>query len=246
MKSVLRLKLIACNVFQREICYCLARVPHVIDPEFIELGAHSNPGLLRRRIQERIDAAEESGTKYDAILLLYGLCGNAGAGLIARGAPLVMPRAHDCATVLLGSKARFAEVFGDNPSRPFSSVGYFERSGESYRSEGGVWDGSDTYEDYVERYGEDNARYLWETLHAPVSDGSALFIDIPETTSAEVAVLALRRLSECGLAARKVAGSLRLIESLLGGIWSDDDFVVIPVKGRTRGVYDHDRVIEAD
>ena len=32
------LKLIACNVFMREACLCIARSPHVIDVDFLELG----------------------------------------------------------------------------------------------------------------------------------------------------------------------------------------------------------------
>ena len=121
------LKLISCNVFQREASWCVARSPHVIDTEYTELGEHVRSAGLRQIIQDKIDATEASGKTYDAILLLFGLCGNSTVGLQARRTRLVIPRAHDCCTILLGSRAKFTEHFGAAPSTPFSSAGYIER-----------------------------------------------------------------------------------------------------------------------
>ena len=151
------LKLIACNVFWREACLAIAESPHVIDADFTEVGEHIHCDSLRSIIQAKIDTADESGRNYDAIVLLYGLCGNAGVGLRSRSSPLIMPRAHDCCTILLGSKTRFHELFGDNPSTPFSSTGYMERGNYFMRVDE---DGSsilygDEYASYVERYGEE-------------------------------------------------------------------------------------------
>lgn len=87
------LKLIACNVFMREACWCIARSPHVIDVDFFELGEHMQPTRLKAALQAKIDEASRSAKNYDAILLLYGLCGNAAVGLQARSIRLVIPRA---------------------------------------------------------------------------------------------------------------------------------------------------------
>ena len=180
------LKLICCNVFQREACLAIAYSPHTIDPEFLELGEHAQPDRLRQAIQARIDAAEQQAKPYDAILLLYGLCGNASIGLYARTTRLVIPRAHDCCTILLGSRERFREHFEHNLSTPFSSVGYLERGNYFLRTDLG--DGSihygDRYAALVEQYGEDNAKYIWESMHPEgleSADTEAVFIDIPET-----------------------------------------------------------------
>ena len=72
------LKLIACNVFMREACYCIAESPHVIDVEFIELGEHIHPEALRGRCRRRSMPPSQSRKRYEAILLLFGVCGNAG------------------------------------------------------------------------------------------------------------------------------------------------------------------------
>jgi len=44
----MHLKLISCNVFQREASWCIARSPHVIDVECTELGEHARSVGLRQ------------------------------------------------------------------------------------------------------------------------------------------------------------------------------------------------------
>ena len=89
------------------------------------------------------------------------------SGCRAHKTRLVIPRAHDCCTILLGSKQRFQEHFGDNPSRPFGSVGYLERGSYFVRTdlEDGQIQYGDPFAALVEQYGEDNARYIWESMH---------------------------------------------------------------------------------
>jgi hypothetical protein len=242
----LKLKLIACNVFQREACWCLAKTPHLVDPLFLELGLHLNPAYLRKRLQALIDDEDAQEIRHDAVLLLYGLCGNAGVGLVSRRTPLVIPRAHDCATVLLGSVARYEAVFGDNPSRPFSSVGYLERGAEAYRTEGGYsGTADDTYEAYLEKYGEENAKFIWQTLHPVREDEPALFIDLPETSSPEAMARARLAADDAGRAWKVEAGNIRMIRNLIDGIWPDEEYLVVPPFHLTQGVYDLKQVIAA-
>ena len=240
-----RYKLLSCSVFQREVCHCLARTPHLVDPEFVELGLHSQPARLREALQARIDAADAGARRYDAILLVYGICGNACVGLRARSAPLVIVRAHDCATVLLGTRARYAEVFGANPSRPFSSRGYLERGADGLRTDGGPSEMGMTMEDLVEKYGEDNARYIWETLH-PVREGEpAIFIDIPETSDPAVLAEAREKLATDGREFVVEPGAIDLVRNLVDGRWDDASYLVVPPGCATAGVYDFEQVFRA-
>lgn len=244
------LRLIACNVFFREACLCAAHTPHVVDVEFTELGEHVHPEALRGKIQGMIDAAERSGKGYEAILLLFGICGNAGVGLCARNTPLVIPRAHDCCTILLGSRQRFQEHFGDNPSTPFSSPGYMERGSYFLRAEDGetkVYYG-DIYAQYVEQYGEDNARYIMEAM-APRRKGEgperAVYIDIPQFAHLGYEEAFRQKAAAEGRQFERLEGSLRLIEGLLQGDWDPEEYLVVQPGQRTAGVYDFREVIRA-
>ena len=245
------LKLISCNVFLREACLAIAHSPHTVDPDFFELGLHVQPDRLRQTLQAHIDATEQSAKQYDAILLLYGLCGNATVGLRAGKTRLVIPRAHDCCTILLGSKQRFQKHFGDNPSRPFGSVGYLERGSYFVRTDLGdsqIHYG-DQYAALVEQYGEDNARYIWESMHPAeleVENNLVAFIDIPETAQ----VGAEQRFREKVVAEGKecvyVEGNLNLIRKLLDGDWAAEDFLIVEPGQQTAGVYDWQEVIRAE
>jgi|GEM_PF-4114837 len=78
----------------RAVYLCAAHSPHIVDVELLERGLHDQPADLRAQLQARIDAA--SAEAYDAILLAYGLCGQATAGIRAPlgGCRVVVPRAR--------------------------------------------------------------------------------------------------------------------------------------------------------
>lgn len=242
-------RLIACNIFQREACACVAHCAHVVDIDFLELGEHARPDNLRALLQARIDAAETAARKYEAILLLFGLCGNAGVGLAARQTPLVLPRAHDCATILLGSRAAFRKHFGDNPSQGFSSNGYLDRGDYFLRQgeEGGglVADG-DAYAELVKQHGEENARYVWETLHpARPGDDRVIFIRMPGIDDARHVERFRVQAEATGKHCEVLTGNLRLVSALLSGNWDPAEFLVLPPGCQTAGVYDWDEVVRA-
>jgi hypothetical protein len=246
----MHLKLISCNVFMREACYCVSRSPHVIDVEFTELGEHVHSGLLRETIQSKIDAADADG-KYDAILLLFGLCGNAAVGLQARNTQLVIPRAHDCCTILLGSTKTFRENFEDNPSRPFSSAGYMERGNYFLRTqeEGTAILYGDGYAEMVKQYGEEDAKYVWETMHPEAlesHDKKAVFIDLAETTHLGYSEAFRMKAEEEGKEYVRLEGSMRLIAGLVNADWEPADYLVVPPGKKTAGVYDWTEIVRAE
>jgi Protein of unknown function (DUF1638) len=244
------LKLISCNVFQREACLCLARSPHVIDVEFFELGEHAQPTRLNQTLQAKIDETENAAKTYAAILLLYGLCGNATIGLQTRQTRLVLPRAHDCCTILLGSKQRFQEHFQDNPSRPFSSVGYMERGNYFLRTgaDCGQVHYGDQFAALVEQYGEENAKYIWDSLHPQEleqTNNEVVFIDLPETAALRSADRFREKAAQEGKTCVHMQGSLALIRKLLDGDWDPDEFLVVEPGQQTVGVYDWTEIIRA-
>jgi hypothetical protein len=249
------LKLIACEVFYREVCACVASSPHRIDIEFTPKGAHDRSDTLREMLQSKIDAAESGEQAYDAILLGFGLCGNSTRGLAARKIPLVIPRAHDCCTIFLGSRERFREHFKDNPSLPFSSAGYMERGGASiHDASASIIPGlGGAYEKYVEQYGEENAKYIMESLTASVShavDGQAdirwVFIDVPELSHLGFAEKCRAEAEASSREFVLLPGDMRLIRGLTRGEWDPAEYLVIPPGGRIGAVYDWDEILRAE
>lgn len=244
--SAVRYRLIACDVLTREIGVCLEKCPHTVDVEFSKKGAHNDPKQLRALLQSRIDAVERSEIVYDAVLLGFGICGNSTMELEARSVPVVIPRAHDCCTLFLGSRLDFMKHFKDNPSRPFHSPGYSEREGVDRSPISAVLPAGYTWESLVEKYGEEDAREVVETLDGTLhADPVEAYIDVPETR--DPAILAK---CEADAARRKkhlevIPGNLRLIRMLLDGNWTPEEFQVVEPHQRLSGVYDWDRIVTA-
>ena len=73
MEVHMKLKLLCCDVFYREVCHLVAESPNTCDIDFLPRGLH-DLGCERMvaRLQEKIHASEGGG--YDAICLAYGLC----------------------------------------------------------------------------------------------------------------------------------------------------------------------------
>jgi hypothetical protein len=241
-------KLIGCDVFTRELCLAVASSPHTVDLDFTEKGSHDNSERLHTLIQEKIDAADESGKGYDAVLLGYGLCGNSTRGLSSKSSKLVIPRAHDCCTIFLGSKQSFKEHFAENPSRQFTSAGYMER-GEGYlktstfSKEMGI---DKSYEEYVELYGEENARYIMETLDPSLkggNDDSIIYIEVPETEVLDYKQRCREEAEREGKEFLCISGNIRLLKDMIHGNWNDDDFLVLEPEERIVPVYDWNEII---
>jgi hypothetical protein len=224
------LKLISCEVFARQAYYAAAYSPHVVDIELVAKGLHDEPDVLRDEIQSRLDALPEGD--YDAILLGYGLCSNSIAGVTCPHTRMVVPRAHDCITVYLGAKELYAEQFREHPGTYWYSPDYMERGG-SYDDRKSLGSGDDqkvakTYEEYVAKFGKDNADYLMEVMGAWREHyDRAAYIDTQEMQlpdySGEVRELAARR----GWRFERLAGSLILLRDLLEGNWDDDRFLTL-------------------
>ncbi len=242
-----RYKLIACRVFARSLERIIAASSRDIDLVLLPQEAHRESTELRRVVGEAMAEAEAAG-EYDAILLAYGLCGNGVSGLGADKSPLVIPRAHDCCTLFLGSRGRFAEHFRDNPSRPFSSPGYLAEGDNSFHEstvEEFLGDGR-SWEDLVAEYGEENARYVRETLGASTPGRDrVVYIRDPEENPPELEEKVRRDAEAEGLAFLPLEGSDRLLEKLVNGPW-DEEFLVASPGETIRPVYDWEEILRAE
>jgi hypothetical protein len=100
--------LLACSVFEREIGLHAAAAAHIVETRYFEMGLHDRPDHLRTELQKNLSAVD-ARTDIEAVVLAYGLCGRGTVGLRPLRHKLVIPRAHDCITVFMGSKSTYAE-----------------------------------------------------------------------------------------------------------------------------------------
>jgi Protein of unknown function (DUF1638) len=238
----MRLKLLSCEIFFREFCSCVARSPHTIDVEFLPKGLHDiGTEGMHARLQAALDHVDEQA--YDAILLGYGLCNNGFVGLTARLKPLVVPRAHDCITLFMGSADRYMDYFQNHPGVYFRTTGWIERGdaeGElSQLALGKKLGLKQNFEELVARYGEDNARYLWEQLGDLAKHYQQLtFIEMGIERDASYEQRTREEAAERGWKFEKLAGDIGMIERLVNGLWDEKEFLIVPPGHRIVPTYD--------
>jgi len=258
----MRLLALTCEVLARSVYLCAARSPHVVDIHLNRRGLHDDPPNLRAILQREIDAVGSPGApaaggstaaSYDAIVLAYGLCGAATTGLRAGAIPLVVPRAHDCITLFLGSRDRYTAEFSGHPGTYWYVQDFVERSGDEgqFAGMGAVSDAEAraTYEQYVAKYGEDNAAYLMEALGGWRSHyDRAAFVDMAvadRVAAAAVEAHARDDAARRGWAFEKLAGELILVRRLIDADWGAGDFLVLQPGERLAMSYD-EAVIRAE
>ena len=246
----MRIGVAACDVLRREIYWCAARAPQEIEVTLLEQGLHDNSDLCRSRLQPIVDAADPE--RFDALVLGYGLCNNAMVGLRAGRVPLVVPRAHDCITLLLGSKERYARLFAEHPGTYWFSRGWLEcheREGQRFepmQKSGLGPDCRNTYADLVAKYGEDNAQYLTEFLGAwqqHYTRGALVEFEFDRDAGLAEKVQAICR--ERGWEFARVPGNLAILEAGMAGRWDAEEFLVLAPGERVRACYD-ERILAAE
>ena len=245
------LKVIACEIAVRELYYAAARARNLIDLEFLTQGHHDTPASGRAQIQQRIDAVPTG--KYDAIILGYGLCSNILAGLSTAHTRLVIPRAHDCITFFLGSKERYQQCFAERPGTYYYTSGWLEcakRRGEK----GATWGGMSlpasanlslkaTYEQWAQKYGEEQANYLLEEMSRwtkSYTHGTLIDFEFLKELGLSEQVQQICR--EKGWQYDEIPGDMSLFRRLLDGEW--EDFLVVQPGQKVAASFD-ERVMVA-
>jgi hypothetical protein len=243
----MRLKLLACKVLQREICLLIPTCENLIDVTFIRQDLHNTPQLLNKALQEEIDKIDAGIDKHtspetiDAILLGYGLCSNAVTGLRSVKHKLVIPKAHDCITFLLGTREKYNEVFNNNPGTYWYSAGWVENAKlpSKERLE-------EIRKEYIETYGEENAQYLMEMEHNWVKDyNTAGFINWEGVNTNEAKNYTQRCARSLKWDFKAYQGSSAFLSDLLNGRWDPKYFLVLE-PGSTASQSFDEEVIKRD
>ncbi|HEY3398152.1 MAG TPA: DUF1638 domain-containing protein [Armatimonadota bacterium] len=224
----MRFKLISCEVLLREVALCAASSPHVIDLVFLPKTLHDQPRQMTRVLQEEIDRTDPA--QDEAVVLGYGLCSRGTAGLRARQVPLVIPRCHDCISLFLGSRSEYARLFREQPGTYYFTAGWIERGGaETLRLPDAEEGGVRSLEEYVEKYGEDNGRFLWEFENQWQKHyTTAAYVNMPLVSSPAVREAAQQAAAQYDWQFQELPGSDRLFRAMCAGDWNADDFLTVP------------------
>jgi hypothetical protein len=229
--SRLRLHVIACPVFQREIELLAARAATMITTRQLEMGLHERPGEhLRAALQSTID--ETTPDQCDAIAVAYGLCNRGVVGLRARAVPVVIPRAHDCIGLLLGSTQSYLAQLEAQPGTYFQSAGWLEHSpaNDEIRPQNMTFGPACnvTREQLVGKYGAENADFLLEQFTQLTRHYQRLaFIATPVPEAAKWEADARKIARAKGWAFEKLPGDLAWLQRLLNAEWNERDFLVL-------------------
>jgi hypothetical protein len=230
------LKVIACEIAVRELYYAAACSPNLVDLEFLTQGYHDLPGTGREEIQKRIDAVPAG--KYDAVVLGYGLCSNILTGVTTTHTRLVIPRAHDCITFFLGSKERYQQCFTERPGTYYYTSGWIECA-KRRGLKGPIWGGASlppgansnskaVYDEWVAKYGEDQAKYLMEEMNRwtdSYSHGTLIDFDFLKDLNLRKQVQEICQ-SRCWQY-DELPGTMRLIQTMIDGDWPAADFLIV-------------------
>ncbi|MDD5349329.1 MAG: DUF1638 domain-containing protein [Chthoniobacteraceae bacterium] len=213
---------IACDVLSDEVRHFCRGLPQVAEIKSLEQGLHNTPDILRERLQEAVTQMEANAA-IAAIVLVYGLCSRGIEGVCAHRARMVVTRAHDCITLLLGSKERYAEYLQSHPGTYWYSAGWNRCH---------VPPGKERFDNlrqgYVEKYGEENADYLMEMEQDWMrAYNMATFVDLGVAATPADRLFTKQCADWLGWSFDEQQGDPRLLKDLLSGPWDPERYLVL-------------------
>jgi len=218
-----KVAVIACEVLEPEVRHFLAGSQHVAELVIMPLGLHENPPILQQELQVAIDRAEANAA-VETIVLVFGLCGRGVENLRHARCPLVIARAHDCVTLFLGDKERYAQHQQDKPGTYWFIPGWIRGK----RSPGPE---REAYlrEQYAKDYDEEDVDYLLDVDRATLAHHEeAAYVGLGLGDAAGE-VDYTKTCAACqGWGFREVPGDPALLKALLEGDWDPERFLIVP------------------
>ncbi len=239
-----RLVVIACPSLLPDLELLAAESDASIAFHHLERGLHEQSGEpLRRALQGAIDQT----TDCDAIVIAYGLCNRSLVGIEARTLPVVIPRAHDCIGILLGSSKRYLNEVRKWPGTYFQSAGWLKNARDARQPEFTFGPNSNVTRDrLVDHYGEEAADYLMEqfegfTRHYRRLAYIAMPVDAAQGWEAEARDIATKR----NWTYDRLDGDPGWLTRLLNGVWDEAEFLTLKPGEKVRLAAD-ERLIAAE
>jgi Protein of unknown function (DUF1638) len=214
--------LIACRVLETEIAALSEGAAHIVRREFFEIGLHDQPTGLRSMLAGAIGRAEDDPSVRQ-VILAYGLCGLALADLAPRRCPLVVARAHDCITLFLGSRERYAAQMRDEPGTYWYTPGW-----NRARRVPGPEREATMRAEYAAKFGAEQAEALLEMERAAFAQHTtAGYTDLGLPGDDEHRRYAEQCARSLGWRFQGYPGDASLLRDLLHGPWDSERFLVV-------------------
>jgi hypothetical protein len=202
-----RTLVLACATVIEEM---LPLMPPGMSHQVLDFGLHVHPESLKATLQAAVDAVSPP---IDTVILGYGLCSMAVAGLRANGCRLVVPRVDDCIAIFLGSGDAYKAQHQAEPGTYYLTKGWIE-AGDAPFAE---------YDKLVARYGEEKADWV---LRQMLKNYTRLaLINTGQYEMDRYREYSRQTAQKLGLRYEEIPGSRDLVEKILNGPW-DDDFVI--------------------
>jgi len=235
----LSVAVVTCAVLEDEIHHFARNLKHIVAIEMLQQGLHNEPDKLRCEVQHAVDRIEAAGQAH-TIVLGYGLCSRGVEGVRAQRCRLVLARAHDCITLLLGCQQRYANYVAKHPGTYWYSPGW-----NRHHTPPGKQRHDQLFQQYRAKYGEDNAEYLMQMeQHWFTTYDRATFVDLGVTDTQQDVEYTQQCADWLGWAFDRQQGDPELLRTLLSGPWDADRFLVLEA-GQTARMTADARIVEA-
>jgi hypothetical protein len=217
-----RIALLYCSVFEDEIALHAAGAKHIVVRQKFDIGLHDRPDTMRMRLQAAVDEFDLRDD-IDAVVLVYGLCGRGTAGLRAGRHKLVITRAHDCMTLFLGSKERYATLQAACPNCYFYTPGW-----NRARRVPGPERLVALREELAKRFDPDEVDYLVENERALwAAHGHAVYLELGTADAVTEQDYARHCAEGLGWTFEHVTGDPALLRDLLWARWDEARFQTV-------------------
>lgn len=200
--------IIACSMLRDELERAVAETGCKYPVTWLDAGLHNYPGRLRQELQGALD--QVSGCS--RVLLSYGFCGNSIVNIKAGDFEIILPRADDCITLLLGSQKRRVEL-SKHCGTYFLTRAWLHGE-RNIRVE---------YEYAVEKYGEEQGKEIFDMMFgnyrqlALLDDGCYPLEEVAGEVKETAELL--------GLPCCTVPASNQRLKDLLTGPWPEEWFL---------------------